>query len=400
MPQINRSEVVSQVANVALARATAKNPAQPADNFAGILQRQMQPPTAATKPLTANAPTRDKPSASASVPTTPDSRPAEASSAPSDGSVSAGPQATAAIAEPERTHAERTVDSQVQAAQPGAQEMAQLASFGVLQAMLQQLLPVQQAALPLEAKADAAAELPSATQGSALPMAANELPAAATAATGGENIAVDLPLLPPDRATEPHADKPSFAAELKQVTGVGGLEQRDNPPVALANVPAAIEQRQPTTALQNENVHIEPTVGQANWGEAVGQKLLLLVGQKQQNVEMQLNPPHLGPMEVKLDLSTDQANISFITAHPAVREALLQTVPKLEAMLADNGIMLGQVQVDLANGGQTGQRQHEPQAALARSGNRDDAAAPKTPVSGGALIRHEMLQPGRLSLFA
>lgn len=93
-----------------------------------------------------------------------------------------------------------------------------------------------------------------------------------------------------------------------------------------------------------QHVIAEP-VGDSRWGEAVAQRVSLMLGQKEQQIEMQLNPPQLGPMEVRLTLGQEQASVVFASQHAAVREALAAATPRLTALLADQGIHLVNVQV-------------------------------------------------------
>jgi flagellar hook-length control protein FliK len=93
------------------------------------------------------------------------------------------------------------------------------------------------------------------------------------------------------------------------------------------------------------SVGIEPRVGVPGWDAALGQKVVWLANQHQQSASMQLNPPNLGPLEVKLNISNDQASALFVSPHPAVRDAIETSLPRLREMLAENGISLGNVQV-------------------------------------------------------
>jgi flagellar hook-length control protein FliK len=64
-----------------------------------------------------------------------------------------------------------------------------------------------------------------------------------------------------------------------------------------------------------------------------------------QQAEIKLNPPHLGPLEVRLALHHEQAHILFFAADPSVRDALEGALPRLREMLDGNGIQLNQAQV-------------------------------------------------------
>jgi flagellar hook-length control protein FliK len=90
---------------------------------------------------------------------------------------------------------------------------------------------------------------------------------------------------------------------------------------------------------------VVPRVGSAEWGGAVGEKVVWMANQNHQVAELHLNPPNLGPLEVRLTISNDQASALFVSHHSAVREAIETALPRLREMLADNGIMLGNVTV-------------------------------------------------------
>lgn len=90
---------------------------------------------------------------------------------------------------------------------------------------------------------------------------------------------------------------------------------------------------------------VAPRVGSTEWGGAVGEKVVWMANQSHQVAELHLNPPNLGPLEVRLTISNDQASALFVSHHSAVREAIETALPRLREMLADNGIMLGNVTV-------------------------------------------------------
>lgn len=145
------------------------------------------------------------------------------------------------------------------------------------------------------------------------------------------------------------------------------------------------------------SVKVEAAVGSTAWGQEVGQKVVLMIGGKQQSLEMQLNPPQLGPLEVKLTLNQDQASVSFITAHGQVREALLQTVPKLGEMLADNGVMLANVQVDVGGSGRQPAFAQQSASGQYASGGMSDEDGQD--VSVRAISTRLQGLPGQVSLF-
>lgn len=99
-------------------------------------------------------------------------------------------------------------------------------------------------------------------------------------------------------------------------------------------------------ATQVAPLVINTPVSQGRWADEFSQKITWLASSKQdQSAELHLNPPQLGPLDVVLKVSGDQATALFTSPHAAVRDVLEQSIPKLREMLADNGIMLGNATV-------------------------------------------------------
>lgn len=94
-----------------------------------------------------------------------------------------------------------------------------------------------------------------------------------------------------------------------------------------------------------EKVNVSTPVGHARWGEELAQKVVWMTSQQTQVAEIHLNPAHLGPVEVMLSISQDQATAQFVSQHPAVRDAIQDALPRLREMLAESGIQLGNVMV-------------------------------------------------------
>lgn len=113
---------------------------------------------------------------------------------------------------------------------------------------------------------------------------------------------------------------------------------------------------------------IQPNVGSAGWDQAVGQKITWMVSGGIQSASLTLNPPDLGPMQVVLNVHNAQADATFITAQPEVKQALEAAMPKLREMMDQAGIQLGQATV---NTGTPNQQQGTPnqQARNASSGS-------------------------------
>lgn len=136
---------------------------------------------------------------------------------------------------------------------------------------------------------------------------------------------------------------------------------RAPPPVQGSPIPTA----QATVAVP---------VGQNGWDTAFSQRVTWVATNTQQIAHLHLNPPNLGPLEVRISLASDQATAAFTSPHAAVREAIEAALPRLREMLADNGLSLGNVNVSSesfqqqqqAQSNQSEHQRHDPFRELQR----------------------------------
>lgn len=210
----------------------------------------------------------------------------------------------------------------------GEQLSAQLDQADSLRSQLQQMVGGQGnnsgSAMLTDAEETVGQAVSGAATGNAL--------AANVSVQGGKELPPSLKLV---------ADEGKFV-ELLQA-GQDALSRAEQT-VPVGQAPVRLEQAQSQPQVTSHAVIDEP-VGHARWGDVVAQRVSLMLGRQEQQMEMQLNPPNLGPMEVRLTLGADQASVVFASQHAAVREALAAATPRLTTLLAEQGIQLVNVQV-------------------------------------------------------
>lgn len=171
----------------------------------------------------------------------------------------------------------------------------------------------------------------------------------------------------------------NLSASDASIQSVGSMERQqvflDTPPSAgnaqaAIVIPTAMPSVQASSGpLQTTAMEISVPVNSPAWSESLGNKMVWMSGQGSQVAELRLDPPHLGPLEVRLTMNNDQASVSFVSHHPAVREAIESAMPRLREMLADNGIMLGNTSV----GAESFQQQQQASAENARNSRGNGA---------------------------
>ncbi|WP_052417360.1 flagellar hook-length control protein FliK [Cellvibrio mixtus] len=112
-------------------------------------------------------------------------------------------------------------------------------------------------------------------------------------------------------------------------------------------------------------------VGQPQWNQAVGEKVLWLAAQNVSAAEIRLDPPDLGQLHVKVSVNQDQATVTFTSPHPMVRDALDQQLNRLREMFSEQGLNL--VNVDVSDKSFAQHEQERGQGGSAgTSGDVDD----------------------------
>jgi flagellar hook-length control protein FliK len=146
-----------------------------------------------------------------------------------------------------------------------------------------------------------------------------------------------------------------LARATSQAEGAGkeGLSVQLAGDVSLGLQPASQQQGPRVMAL--EVPMPQPNMSQSKWNEAVGNRVLWMVNQNVQGAELRLNPPHLGPLEIRVSMEGDRANVQFLAPHAATRDTLDAAIPRLREMFAENGVQLGDVDVSHREGGEGGQ---------------------------------------------
>ena len=220
---------------------------------------------------------------------------------------------------------------------------------GELQAMLMQLTP--QMLQRLE-------EL--VTGGMTLPQAANSLLTERAYDGLGTTVGPqfeDGPLVTGDRLAE-LSGRAGREANLAQL--LGNLGARDDPPADLAKMLAASAAgagaqisapAMPTAPLPAQlaanllDMGVPQQVGGKGWGSAIADRVMWMVQGEQQFAKLRLNPPNLGPIEVRVTVHQDQTSVSFLAQHAAVREALEAALPRLREMFDQQSLQLVQADV-------------------------------------------------------
>jgi len=87
------------------------------------------------------------------------------------------------------------------------------------------------------------------------------------------------------------------------------------------------------------------------WDTLLGNRVMWMVGKQMQSASLKITPPNMGPIEIKVAVQNDQATVSFMAQHGAVRDALEMAVPRLREMFNESNLQLVNVDVNHKDSG-------------------------------------------------
>ncbi|MFM5524307.1 flagellar hook-length control protein FliK [Aeromonas veronii] len=159
-----------------------------------------------------------------------------------------------------------------------------------------------------------------------------------------------------------------------------GQNSQIQPQVADSRAPAA----ETTLRRESQNLPHLKLASQEAPAE-LHQKVNVMLAEKLQQAEIQLDPLGLGKMKIQIQMGADsQANVHFVVQHGQTREMLEQAMPRLRDMLAGQGIQLGQTQVQQ----QPQQQQQQGQPTFNGQGQQGQSSGQQR--SGNGLVEGEL----------
>lgn len=214
---------------------------------------------------------------------------------------------------------------------------------------------------------------------------------------------------------KPQQDKPAFdlksetaLPELNNVTDGSDVKTSAGIAGDIARMSAAVRNETASNTVPTNQPSMQNHLSDPGWHQELGEKLIWMNKQATPSVELRLNPEHLGPVLVKIDVSQDQATVAFTTQHQAVKDAIEAAIPKLKEMLQGQQLNLADVNVSQQ---QSEQRQSTrdffQMASDQGRKNTNDADAAETAVVNESQSIVDEIEAGRaiasnglLSLFA
>ncbi|MEY8193289.1 MAG: flagellar hook-length control protein FliK [Cycloclasticus sp.] len=125
----------------------------------------------------------------------------------------------------------------------------------------------------------------------------------------------------------------------------------------IAGAPAQTVGATPQALVDRPTISLDTPVGHSRWGQDFNQRVQWAVNQSVSGAQIRINPQHMGPVEVKIQLQNEQLSISFTAQHGATREAIDAALPRLREMLSEQNVNLVDVDVSQHSFAEQGEKQ-------------------------------------------
>ena len=149
------------------------------------------------------------------------------------------------------------------------------------------------------------------------------------------------------------------------------------PTAAAGFGPSALTESQSLTSPRVQ-IPVNISFGKPQWAGMVAERTAMMAAQNIQTADLQLDPPELGPLQVRVHVQNDQVSVSFVSAQGNVREALDATANRLRELCDQQGMHL--VDVDVSDQKDHDQ-QHADMGGQARSADEESEENPESTVN-------------------
>jgi flagellar hook-length control protein FliK len=139
----------------------------------------------------------------------------------------------------------------------------------------------------------------------------------------------------------PQEEVLSLSANAGALKAAAAVEAPFNGALQLPGLGAPVDNAPEPVALSLN----APLQQAGRWASELGDRVAWVANNRLTAATLQVNPPQLGPIEVRIQISGDQAAVSFAAVQPQTREAIQQALPVLASSLASQGLSLGQASV-------------------------------------------------------
>jgi flagellar hook-length control protein FliK len=133
-------------------------------------------------------------------------------------------------------------------------------------------------------------------------------------------------------------------------------------------------------------VVVATPVGTPGFGQEFGRQITWLATQDLKQARVGLHPEELGQMDLKISVTDGRVDVAFSVQHPGAAQAVQQSLPQLDQMLAQQGLSLGHTEVGQHGSDGSSSYRHGAGAAEADDGGEPHALTALTTVRSSSLL--------------
>lgn len=154
--------------------------------------------------------------------------------------------------------------------------------------------------------------------------------------------------------------------------------------------PQAVGGTNQSPAVTSSPLSIQASFYSQEWGEEMGQKIVWMVKNDMQSAELRVNPPHLGPIEIRIAINNDQTSITLSSQHAPVRESLEAGAPRLKELFTEAGLNLANVDISKHSFAEQREQQKSSQYS-SKQQKEEDSSLPTSIESSGNIVARGMI---------
>jgi flagellar hook-length control protein FliK len=140
---------------------------------------------------------------------------------------------------------------------------------------------------------------------------------------------------------------------------------------------AGVEINRTLQAAKVENIHTNRTeavlrenilFNKQEMANFANQQIGLMLARNLKSIDIRLDPPELGSMQIKMSVTNDQASVSFVVGNQQAKDALENSLPKLKELFEQGGMQLADSDVQQQDNQQANAEGDADSSASGRSG--------------------------------
>ncbi|PMN89003.1 flagellar hook-length control protein FliK [Enterovibrio norvegicus] len=170
-----------------------------------------------------------------------------------------------------------------------------------------------------------------------------------------------IPWTPANMQADPSQPQSASSAALLEATAAKTLSEtgkagKEVKAEHLAQqLASSLGNQSTTTAAKLDNAvaqtPLQMSQNQAEAANALSERVNMMLSKNLKHVDIRLDPPEMGRMQIKLSMNQDQATVQFTVANTQARDLVEQSMPRLREMLQQQGLQLAQSSVQQQDAG-------------------------------------------------